>query len=165
MVDERTDISSKEELSVCARWLYNCKPVEHFLGIIPAKGTTADSEAIGNYLCIFLDTKNIDITKMRGLGSDGTNIMSGQRSGVELRLRLHSPSPTYVHCRCHQLQLAAVNAADEHIEVKRVLGTLLTTWKAFHYSPKKAEKLAEIQAELNSPELKMLKPSDIHWLA
>ena len=31
--------------------------------------------------------------------------------------------------------------------------------------PKKVEKLAEIQAELNSPELKMLKPSDTRWLA
>jgi len=61
--------------------------------------------------------------------------------------------------------LAALNAADEHIEVKRVLGTLLTIWKAFHYSPKKAEKLADIQAELNSPELKMLKPGDTRWLA
>lgn len=27
------------------------------------------------------------------------------------------------------------------------------------------EKLAEIQAELNSPELKMLKPSDTRWIA
>lgn len=72
----------------------------------------------------------------------------------------------YVHCRCHQLQLAALNAADNHREVKRVLGTLLTTWKAFHvhYSPKKAEKLTEIQAELQCPEIKMQKPSDTCWL-
>lgn len=55
---------------------------------------------------------------------------------------------------CNWLPL---NAANEHREVKRVLGTLMTIWKAFHYSPKKAEKLAEIQAELNAPELKMLK--------
>ena len=48
------------------------------------------------------------------------------------------------------------------MQVKRVLGTLLTIiiWKAFHYSPKKAEKIAEIQAELNSAEIKMQKPSD-----
>ena len=97
---------------------------------------------------------------MRGLGFDGASTMSGHRTGVQTRLRLHSPSAIYVHCRCHQLQLAALNAAGEHIQVKRVLGTLLTIWKAFHYSPKKAEKLAEIQAELNSPEIKMQKLSD-----
>ena len=38
-------------------------------------------------------------------------------------------------------------------------------WKAFHYSPKKAEKLAEIEAVLKIPELKTLKPSDTRWLA
>ena len=70
-----------------------------------------------------------------------------------------------MHCRSHELQLAALNAAAEHTEVNRVLGTLLTIWNAFHYSPKKAEKLAEIQAELDSPEIKMQKPSDTRWLA
>ena len=33
LADECTDISSKEVLSVCARWLHQNKPVEHFLGI------------------------------------------------------------------------------------------------------------------------------------
>ena len=68
-----------------------------------------------------------------------------------------------MHCRCHQLQLAAVNAANEHTEVKRVLGTLLSG-KHFTTLQKKSEKLSEIQAELNSPELKMQKPSDTRWL-
>ena len=45
------------------------------------------------------------------------------------------------------------------------VGTLLTIWKALHYSPKKAEKLAYIQAELQAPEMKMQKPSDTRWLA
>jgi len=112
-----------------------------------------------------MESRNITFEMMHGFGFDGTNTMSGHRSGVQTRLRVHAPSALYVHCRCHKLQLAAVNAAAEHTEVKRVLGTLLTIWKAFHYSPKKAEKLAEIQAELQAPETKMRKPSDTRWLA
>ena len=46
-----------------------------------------------------------------------------------------------------------------------MFGTLLTLWKAFHYSPKKAENLTEIQAILNGPELKVTKPRDTRWLA
>ena len=38
------------------------------------------------------------------------------------------------------------------------LGTILTVWKAFHYSPKRAEKLAEIEAVLNTPEIKLPNP-------
>ena len=93
------------------------------------------------------------------------HVLSGVSEHHFCGLRVHAPSALYVHCRCHKLQLAAVNAAAEHTEVKRVLGTLLTIWKAFHYSPKKAEKLAEIQAELQAPEIKMQKPSDTRWLA
>ena len=164
MADESTDVASQEDLSVCARWLQQNKPVEHFLGIVHAKETNA--QAIAGYLCDFMKSKDISFETLRGLGFDGTNSMSGHRSGVQTRLRVHAPSAIYVHCRCHQLQLAAVNAAEEHVQVKRVLGTLLTIWKAFHYSPKKAAKLAEIQAELDeSPEIKILKPSDTRWLA
>ena len=163
MADESTDVASKEELSVCARWLHQNKPVEHFLGVIQAKETNA--EAIAGYISDFLQSRGIKFEKMRGLGFDGASAMSGNRTGVQTRLRLHAPSALYVHCRCHLLQLAAVNAAGEHAEVKRVLGTLLTIWKAFYYSPKKAEKLKEIQNELQCPEVKMQKPSDTRWLA
>ena len=83
---------------------------------MPAKETTA--KAIADCLFTFLESKNIDITKMRELGFNGTNTMSDQRSNVQLRLQLHSSSAIYVHCQCHQLQLAVVNAADEHTEVK-----------------------------------------------
>ena len=91
---------------------------------MPAKETTA--EAISTYLCAFLESKSIEITTMRGFGFDATNTMSGKMSSVQKRLQLHSPSAVYVHCRCHQLQLATLNAADKHREVKRVSGTLLT---------------------------------------
>ena len=163
MADESTDVSSKEELYICGRWLENGKPVEHFLGILHAHEVNA--EALTSYLLQFLDDKAIPIKKLRGLGFDGTNTMSGKKSGVQIRIRYHAPSALFVHCRCHQLQLAAVHAANEHREVQKVFQTLLAIWKTFHYSPKKAENLVEIQAVLNAPELKIHKPRDTRWLA
>ena len=148
---------------MCALWLHHNKPVEHLLGIIEAKKTNA--EAIAGYISDFLQSRSITFEKMLGLGFDGASTTSGNRTGIQTRLRLHAPSAIYVHCRYQLLQLAAVNAAGQHAEVKRVLGTLLTIWKAFYYSPKKAEKLKESQAELQSPEVKMQKPSDTRWLA
>ena len=35
----------------------------------------------------------------------------------------------------------------------------------FHYSPKKFSALKEMQALVNHPQLKMIKPSDTRWLA
>ncbi len=163
MADESTDIASKEELSICARWLENGRAVEHFLGIVNAHEVHA--EAIIQYLLQFLSDNGIPLIKLRGLGFDGTNTMSGNNTGVQVRIRHFCPSALFVHCTYHRLQLAAIHASSEHTEVKRMLGTLLTIWKAFHYSPKKAEKLTEIEAVLHTPELKMLKPSDTRWLA
>ena len=148
---------------MCARWLHHNKPVEHLLGVLQGKETNA--EAIAGNISDFLQSRSITFEKMRGLGFDGASTMSGNRTGVQTRLRLHAPSAIYVHCCCHLLQLAGANAASEHAEVKRVLGILLTNWKAFYYSPKKAEKLKEIQAEFQCPQVKMQKPSDTRWLA
>ncbi len=147
----------KKELSVCGRWLEDGTVVEHFLGIIHIKEATA--EALIQYLLDFLGSNNISLQGLRGLGIDGTNTMSGERSGVQKRVRLFAPSALYVHCR-HQLQLAAIHAANDHNEIKKFFGTLLTIWKAFHYSPKKIEKLIDLEAELGVPELKIGKPSD-----
>ena len=38
-------------------------------------------------------------------------------------------------------------------------------WKFFHYSPKRAESIVEIQKVLDLPVLKIVKPSDTRWLA
>ena len=44
--------------------------------------------------------------------------------------------------------------------------TMLTTLcKYFHYSPKRAESLKEIQHVLNLPEMKVIEPSNTRWLA
>ena len=135
MADENTNVSSKQELSICGRWIENGKPVEHFLRIICTHEVNA--EELTQYLLQFLLDKGISVKKVRGLGFDGTNTMSGQKSGVQIQIRCHSLSALFFHCRCHQLQLAAIHAAQEHGEVHRVLGTLLTIWKTFHYSLKR----------------------------
>ena len=62
MADESTDISSKEELSVCGRWIENGKAVEHFLGIVRAKEVTA--KALTQYLLDFLQERGIPIQKL-----------------------------------------------------------------------------------------------------
>ena len=124
MADESTDVASKEELPACARWLQDRKPVEHFFGIVQAKETNGET----GYLVAFLQSKGIGFEKMHKIGFDATNTMSGHRSGVQTRLRLHAPSAVYVHCRCHKLQLAALNAAAEPTEVNH---TLLTCGKHF----------------------------------
>ena len=68
-----------------------------------------------------------------------------------------------MHClpmspHCHVLQLASVQAANATPGIKHVYTTLMTLWKFFHYFPKRAEPLKEIQKVLDLPELMIVKP-------
>ena len=71
----------------------------------------------------------------------------------------------YIHCACHKLQLASMQAAERIPEMKRMFGMMRNLWKLFNYSPKKAETLKEIQMILHLPQLKVVKPSDTRWLS
>ena len=63
------------------------------------------------------------------------------------------------------LQLACVQAASSIPAIKHVYTTLTILGTFFHYSPKRSESLKEIQRVLDTPELKIVKPSETHLLA
>ena len=102
---------------------------------------------------------------LKGMGFDGAATFSGNKTGVQRRLKELSSHALLIHCCCHVLQLASVQAANAAPGINHVYTTLMTLWKFFHYSPERAESLKEIQKVLDLPELKIVKPSDTRWLA
>ncbi len=82
-----------------------------------------------------------------------------------MRIHTLAPRALFVHCRAHVLHLCCVSAARCLPSLKKVFATLMSVWKMFHYSPKKLSALKEMQALINHPQLKMIKPSDTRWLA
>ena len=62
------------------------------------------------------------------------------------------------------LLLACVQAASHIPGIENVYEILMTLWKFFHYSPKRAEYLKSVQQVLDLPELKVTKPSATCWL-
>ena len=149
MADESTDISTVEELSVYSRWVEDGVPVEHFLEILPLKRKNAEN--IYSAILSFLREKNIQLSKLVGMGFDGAATFSGKRSGVQMRLKANVPHALFVHYHCHRLQLACVQAANNTIGIKYVYRTLTSLWKLFHYSPMRAETLKEVQQVLELP--------------
>ncbi len=141
LADECADVSSTE-LSICCRWIVNGKPEEHFLTILhlPALDAATISEAI----CSFLESKNLNYHKLVGQGYDGAATFAGERNGVQKRIGTHAAHSIYIHCACHRLQLASIQAAHSITEIKKMFGTMGNIWKLFFYSPKKAESLKEV---------------------
>ena len=163
LADEYTDVTTIEELSIFFHWVEDGVPVEHFLEIIPLKAT--DARTIYSALVEFMKDKNIQIIKLVGMGFDGAATFSGKHNGVQSLLKKNSPHAVFAHCHCHLLQLACVQTTNAITGIKHVYITLTTLWSFFHYSPKRAECLKEVQRVLDLPELKVDKPSNTHWLA
>ena len=161
MADEYVDVANIEELSVYCRWVENGVPVEHFMEILPLKKTNAQS--IYSVLLDWLKKKDLQCSKLIGMGFDGAATFAGKKSGVQARLKKHAPHSVFVHC--HKCQLACVQSANITEGIKHVYTTLTTLWKFFHYSPKRCQNLKEIQKVLDIPELKIVKPSDTRWLS
>ena len=160
---ECTDITTIGELTICCRWVESGVPEEHFIEMLPLK--KANVESIHSALVEYCREKNIQVGRLIGMGFDGAATFSGDKTGIQRWLKELSPHALFVHCCCHVLQLASVQAANATPGIKHVYTTLVTLWKLFHYSPKCAESLKEIQKVLYLPEFKIFRPSDTRWLA
>ena len=137
MADECTDVTTIEELTICCRWVESGEPDEHFIEILPLK--KANAENIYSALVECCREKNIQLGRLIGMGFDGAATFSGDKTGVQRRLKDLSPHALFVHCRCHVLQLASVQAANATPGIKHVYTPMMTLWKFFHYSTKRAE--------------------------
>ena len=89
--------------------------------ILPLK--RCDAESIYSTLIEWLKQKGVQCRKMVGMGFDGASTFAGKHSGVQARLKKHAPHAIFVHCHCHKLQLAIVQAANSTDGIKRVYDT------------------------------------------
>ena len=85
-----------------------------------------DAESIYSALVECLKSKNIQLSNLIGMGFYGAATFSGKKSSIQARMKKHSPHTLFVHCHCHQLQLACVQAANgtagiENVYLKQVL--------------------------------------------
>ena len=134
-----TDVTTIEKLTICCRWVESGVPEEHFIEILPLK--KANAESIYSALVEYCREKNIQLGRLIGMGFDGAATFSGDKTGVQRRLKELSSHALFVHSCCHVLQLASVQAANATPGIKHVYTTLMTLWEFFHYSPKRAEPL------------------------
>ena len=163
LADECQDVSTQEELSICCRWVVDGHSEEHFMTILHIR--SLDAETLASTITSYVESQGLNIKRLIGQGYDGAAPFSGKNTGVQRRLRTLSGHALYIHCSCHRLQLASIQAADSVPQIKKFFGMLLSLWKLFYYSPQKAEKLKEVQSVLNLPELKVIKPSSTRWLS
>ena len=123
MADECTDVTTIEELTICCRWVESDVLEERFIEILPLK--KANAESVYSALVEYCREKNIQLGSLIGMGFDGAATFSGDKTGVQRRLKELSPHALFVHCHCHVLQLASVQAANAISSIKHIYTSII----------------------------------------
>ena len=160
MVDETTDISNKEQLTLVVRWVdENFDVFEEFLGMYGLQATTADSivSAITDALLRF----QISINKVRGQCYDGCSTMAGARGGVAAKIQQMEPRAVFTHCYGHALNLGVSDTVKKSIIMKDCLDTCYELVKLIKFSPKREAILTRLKEEIGSdaPSIRTLCPT------
>ena len=105
VMDEYTDISSKEQLSLCLPSVKEDLEVqEDFLAFYQL--TNMKSETIANAIKDALFRFNLQLENCRGQTYVGVSNMPRNKNGVAMRIIAEQPKTPAVHCYGHSLSLA-----------------------------------------------------------
>ena len=139
LLDETTDCTVTEQLVIHGRYIHHAtgELKSHYLKVIDTlqpevesvgSGYSSDvdtcisvcAQTITNRVSEYVASAELEIAKLRGIGTDGASAMMGSHNGVVARLKSITPSAIGVHCAAHRLNLASSQAGDCVPYVKKV---------------------------------------------
>ena len=162
LADESTDIRTRNELSLCLRFVENGDAIETFLRLEQVKSTQA--ETIKDAIKIILKNANIPLERVFWMAFDGAANMSSRLNDVQAKLKCELlTNAHYIHCRSHLLNLAAANVARDIKPLQGIFSSFNSLWKFFHNSPLRHNKLVEVKQVLHDPILELVRVGDTRW--
>ena len=122
MMDETTDISNQEQVTIVMRRIdENFVASEEFLGLYTV--SKIDASTLFTVIKDVMIRFNLPLSKLRGQCYDGCSTMSGSKSGVAKRIMDEEPRAVFTHCYCHSLNLAAGDSVKKSQLLKSALET------------------------------------------
>ena len=94
-----------------------------------------------------LSKRNLSPSRIGGQGYDGASNMSGAFNGLKTLIMNETKSTHFVHCFAHQLQLALVFVAKNHITVNDFFDMVSRLLNIYGSSYKRRDKLRKKQAD------------------
>ncbi len=165
IVDGTQDISGKEQLSVCIRYIdnYLC-PREDFIGLYEPPSTTG--ECIAQCILDILLRLQLPINMLYGQTYDGASNMAGNFKDCQAIIAQKQPLALYVHCGAHAVNLVAQTVADSAIPVRDAMHLLHELGTLFSQSIKCRTAFANIaEADDNILHTKKIRPlCPTRWL-
>ena len=120
IMDETSDVSGKEQISVCLRIAYEDLSIEEiFFGLYETSINTSDA-----LFTIFKDLllrMQLDINKCRGQCYDGAANVSDHVAGLRSKVLEKKSRALYVHCRAHKLNLTVQDDMNNNEEIRNIM--------------------------------------------
>ena len=161
IVDETSDISRTEQVSLCLSFIANGVKKEAFVGFYETK--TTDGKALYDLITKAISDLNLDLTNIVGKCFDGAANMSGKEKGLAARMKNCSPLAVYVHCYGHLLNLALQDTMSEVEPLRNALGTIQSLYNLLEASSKRHAMFRDIEVELDHLKLTLKSLSVTRW--
>ena len=111
IIDETSDISRIEQVSLCLSYCINGIKKEAFIGFYATKST--EGEVLYELVKDTITKLNLDLKNIVGKSFDGAANINGIHKGLSSRMKECSPQSIYVHCYGHLLNLALQDTMTE----------------------------------------------------
>ncbi|XP_033977285.1 zinc finger protein 862-like [Trematomus bernacchii] len=164
IIDETVNITVDKKLIIYVKLQIKGKVETCFLGNYDVHSGTAQ--------CIFdkvdevLRERDVKLSSVIGLGSDGASVMMGKRAGVGALLKRESAFCIQVHCVAHRVALAALDAAKAVDQVGVYKRTVSSVYSFYKHSASRTNRLRQMTAALGDEDVKSLKQQcAVRWLS
>ena len=187
MVDETRDVSSKEQMCLCVRYVHEGRVREDFVAFVDAleaaHGENLEKQlqgavdfrsaltepklsghVVGNLILKTCEEVGLSMDRCVGQGYDGAAGMSSQTIGASAVVQEKHPLAAYTHCASHSLNLAVVSASRVGT-VRNMYGTVKEVANFFD-TPKRsfALKAAAKFCETKGNRSRLVKLCETRWV-
>ena len=149
LADETRDISNREQLVLCIRWVSESYEIhEDVVGLIQLENTTA--ETIHKALKSSMISLGFLLENCRGQGYDGASNFQGHISGVCKRLQDEYPAAIPVHCLAHCVNLCLQEVTRSVTCIKQGLNFAMDVIQLIKFPPKRQVLFENIKIQQDS---------------
>ncbi|XP_028406786.1 zinc finger MYM-type protein 1-like [Dendronephthya gigantea] len=147
IMDETSDISRIEQVSICLRYVLAGETLETFIGFFCTSST--EGIVLLELLKNVITENGLKLEDIVGECFDGASNMSGIHKGVAARMKECCPRAVYVHCYAHVLNLALQDTMSEIEPLRNSLGTLQGLYNFLEASPKRHAVFSSVKVDGN----------------